>query len=248
MVPIMCVYMCVVKWNWWAVGAMTFDGGISNIDWYHQIVYWLLFISYIKKNYFRTYCRTRFIIFRNEASLRITTNMTSATNFKAVKLVYQYMENIKRDLNYFHGFISSTEKLRNFLDEYRLATNTSFTVRSSRSYLKKRAISAVKAVKNNFSDKTDLSIGPTQALDNVNQSGIIMNSSEKESSIAKDIFENGITEPLTETTETNTDLPEKSDDTSQEKLLLNLTMYNKEKENVVENIEELMMDDSIVTG
>ena len=76
----------------------------------------------------------------------------SALNIKALKVIHQYMENIKDDLSYYHGYISSSEKLKCFLDDYRFATSTSFTVRSSRSYIKKRALNALRAIKNENSE------------------------------------------------------------------------------------------------
>ena len=55
------------------------------------------------------------------------------------------MENIKNELSYYYGYISSSEKLKCFLHDYRAVTYTSFTVRSSRSYIKKRALNALKS-------------------------------------------------------------------------------------------------------
>ena len=50
------------------------------------------------------------------------------------------MDHVTKTLDYYYnGYISSSEKLRQFLDEYRQATNMLFTVRTSRSYIKMRA-------------------------------------------------------------------------------------------------------------
>lgn len=52
--------------------------------------------------------------------------------------------------SYCNGFISSSEKLRQFLDEYRQATNMLFTVRTSRSYIKMRASSSSSSSGNKY--------------------------------------------------------------------------------------------------
>lgn len=70
----------------------------------------------------------------------------SSLNIKALKVIHHYMENVKNNLSYYHGYISSSAKLKAFLSDYRKVTYTSFTVRSSRSYIKKRAISALKSI------------------------------------------------------------------------------------------------------
>lgn len=163
------------------------------------------------------------------------------------------MENVKRDINYYHGFISSTEKLRKFLDEYRQATNTSFTVRSSRSYIKKRALNAVKSLKSNTPEQHDLTIGATQILEcNVKEdekvlqhtlSNEILIDTENETSVST--FEIASKDIRERTTDTPEEIFENKNDkqTAQEDMF---DVDQTGKENSFEETQSL--DDSVVTG
>ena len=60
-----------------------------------------------------------------------------------LEVIERHMDHVTKTVDsYCNGFISSSEKLRQFLDEYRQATNMLFTVRTSRSYIKMRASSS----------------------------------------------------------------------------------------------------------
>ncbi|XP_066928980.1 uncharacterized protein [Clytia hemisphaerica] len=69
-------------------------------------------------------------------------------------VINKFMEHVQKELDYYHGFISSGSKLREFLEEYRKVTNMVFTVRSSRSYIKKRA-----ALNSNILDAAHQTLG-----------------------------------------------------------------------------------------
>ena len=102
-------------------------------------------------------------------------------NAVAIEIIRRYFEHIKRESSYYHGYVSSGQKLREFLDEYRTTTNMCFTVRSSRSYLKKRALNSAQKKSNNSSNDTNdeqLLLGATETLDAVLLSETPTNASE----------------------------------------------------------------------
>ena len=61
---------------------------------------------------------------------------------KAQAMCYHFMELVSRQGDYFNGYVRSAERLKAFLDEYRILTNTSYTVRNSR-HQKKTAHSSL---------------------------------------------------------------------------------------------------------
>ena len=71
-----------------------------------------------------------------------TFSTTTNIGCTPLEVIEKYMDHVTKTVDhYYNGFISSSEKLRQFLDEYRQATNMLFTVRTSRSYIKMRASS-----------------------------------------------------------------------------------------------------------
>ena len=144
------------------------------------------------------------------------------------------MQHIKRDLDYYYGYVSSSEKLREFLDEYRHVTNMVFTVRSSRSYIKKRALDAVKRYAE-LNEGDELVIGATQTLDI--PADVVAD--EQESNDGGELVSQELN--MVEEEEREEEMGDVDND-----ILSASCLHN--KENVTSNVDELTIMDGLITG